>query len=201
MHHGSSRHSAVAFAMAALLPRLRARLSDDRVFALGSVTVGAALVVYAAAPYLTAALAGSFIAGLGWLCCLSTLSVASQDALPSWVRARGLAFCLTALSAGVALGAVFWGVLASADGVMVAGCEIGSCHFIEGNKRARKRVGYAKHLVQEAGLNPERLEMFHIAASQGPLFAQTAREFTEHIKQINAAERAQAGVAVTGEVS
>ncbi len=88
-----------------------------------------------------------------------------------------------------------------ADGVMVAGCEIGSCHFIEGNKRARKRVGYAKHLVQEAGLNPERLEMFHIAASQGPLFAQTAREFTEHIKQINAAERAQAGVAVTGEVS
>ena len=109
-----------AVTMAALLPRLRARLSDDRVFIVGSVTVAAALAVYAAAPYLLAALAASFVAGLGWLCCLSTLSVASQDALPSWVRARGLAFCLTALSAGVALGAVLWGMLASADGVRVA---------------------------------------------------------------------------------
>ena len=71
--------------------------------------------------------------------------------------------------------------LEGADGVMVAGCEIGSCHFIEGNKRAVKRVAYAKWLVQEAGINPERLEFFHIAASQGPLFAKTAREFTEHI--------------------
>ena len=76
-----------------------------------------------------------------------------------------------------------------ADGVMVAGCEIGGCHFIEGNVRARKRVAYAKWLVQETGIDPERLDMFHIAASQGPLFAQTAREFTERIKAINAQER------------
>lgn len=74
-----------------------------------------------------------------------------------------------------------------ADGVFVAGCEIGGCHFIEGNKRAVKRVAYAKKLVEEAGINPERLEMFHIAASQGPLFAQTAREFTERIKALDAA--------------
>jgi F420-non-reducing hydrogenase iron-sulfur subunit len=67
------------------------------------------------------------------------------------------------------------------DGVMVAGCEEGSCHFIHGNLRAKKRVIYAKKLLAEAGLNPERLEMFHIAASQGPLFAQRASEFTEKI--------------------
>ena len=79
-----------------------------------------------------------------------------------------------------------------AEGVIVAGCEIGSCHFIEGNVRARKRVAHAKVLVQEAGLDPERLEMFHIAASQGPLFARTANEFTERIKGINAKEKASA---------
>lgn len=73
-----------------------------------------------------------------------------------------------------------------ADGVIVAGCEIGSCHFIEGNKRAVKRVAYAKRLIEEAGINPDRLEMYFIAASQGPLFAQTAREFTERIKMIDA---------------
>jgi len=85
-----------------------------------------------------------------------------------------------------------------ADGVMVAGCEIGSCHFIEGNKRAKLRVAHAKQLVQETGLNPERLEMFHIAASQGPLFAKTAIEFTDRIKKLNAEELQPAGV--NGEV-
>lgn len=78
--------------------------------------------------------------------------------------------------------------LEGADGVMVNGCEPGSCHFIQGNLRAVKRVGYAKKLLEEAGINPDRLEMFHIAASQGPLFAQTAREFTEKIKALMAAK-------------
>jgi len=76
-----------------------------------------------------------------------------------------------------------------ADGVMVAGCEIGSCHFISGNLRARKRVDYAKQLLKEASVNPDRLEMFHIAASQGPRFAETAREFTEHIRALNDKEK------------
>lgn len=71
--------------------------------------------------------------------------------------------------------------VAGADGVMVAGCEEGSCHFIHGNLRAWKRVEYAKRLLAETGINPDRLEMYHIAASQGPLFAQRAREFTEKI--------------------
>ena len=71
-----------------------------------------------------------------------------------------------------------------ADGVMVAGCEIGSCHFLEGNVRAKKRVAYAKKLLEEVGINPDRLEMFHIAASQGPLFAQTSTEFTERITKL-----------------
>ncbi|MBF0430705.1 MAG: hydrogenase iron-sulfur subunit [Fibrobacteria bacterium] len=68
-----------------------------------------------------------------------------------------------------------------ADGVMVAGCEEGSCHFIQGNLRAIKRVTYAKDLLAETGINPERLEMYHIAASQGPLFAKTSKEFVEKI--------------------
>jgi len=71
-----------------------------------------------------------------------------------------------------------------ASGVMVAGCEEGGCHFIHGNLRAAKRVLYARKLLEEAGVNPERLEMYHIAASQGPLFARSAREFTEKIAGI-----------------
>ena len=71
-----------------------------------------------------------------------------------------------------------------ADGVMVAGCEVGSCHFIQGNIRAVKRVKHAKSLLAETGTNADRLEMYHIAASQGPLFAETSRNFTEKIKNL-----------------
>ena len=73
---------------------------------------------------------------------------------------------------------------AGADGVMVAGCEEGSCHFIHGNLRAKKRVQYAARLLREAGVDPQRLEMYHIAASQGPLFARTCREFTDRIEAL-----------------
>ena len=74
--------------------------------------------------------------------------------------------------------------VAGADGVMVAGCEVGSCHFLEGNVRAKKRVDYAKEKLEEAGIDPQKLEMYHIAASEGPLFAQTARDFTDRIIQL-----------------
>ena len=74
--------------------------------------------------------------------------------------------------------------LEGADGVMVNGCEPGSCHFIQGNYRAENRVKYTKDLLREVGIDPERLDMFHIAASQGPLFAQKAAEFTKKIKDL-----------------
>lgn len=69
-----------------------------------------------------------------------------------------------------------------ADGVYVAGCLEGDCHFIQGNLVAKPRVNYTKKLIQEVGLEPERLEMFNMSAAMGPRFAEVAREFTERIK-------------------
>ena len=106
-----------AVAVAVLLPRLRARLSADRVFALGTGVVAAALVALAVVHGIAAALAVSFVAGGGWLVCLSSLMVATQEAVPGWVRARGLGFYLTAISAGIAAGSAFWGWLANHAGV------------------------------------------------------------------------------------
>ncbi len=92
----------------------------------------------------------------------------------------------------VDIGMLLHAFVSGADGVMVAGCEEGSCHFMSGNLRAIKRVEKAKQLLAETGVNPERLDMFHIAASQGPLFAQTAAEFTERIRGLMA-EAANSG--------
>jgi F420-non-reducing hydrogenase iron-sulfur subunit len=62
------------------------------------------------------------------------------------------------------------------DGVIVAGCLEGGCHFLEGNLRARKRVERAKQILKEVGIEPERLEMFNLSSAEGPRFAQIVTE-------------------------
>jgi F420-non-reducing hydrogenase iron-sulfur subunit len=71
-----------------------------------------------------------------------------------------------------------------ADGVYVAGCLEGDCHYINGNLKARKRVEKVKKILSELGLEPERVEMFNLSAAQGPRFAEIAREMTERIKNL-----------------
>ena len=69
-----------------------------------------------------------------------------------------------------------------ADGVMVAGCEEGSCHFIKGNLVAKRRVNFTKGLLAQAGLDPERLRMYNLSSSMGPRFAEISREMIEHVR-------------------
>ena len=71
-----------------------------------------------------------------------------------------------------------------ADMVMVSGCEIGDCHFLEGNLRAKERVEYAKQLLEEIGLDGRRLEMFHIGASDAIGFKQAIEEMTKRAKEL-----------------
>jgi len=68
---------------------------------------------------------------------------------------------------------------AGADAVFVSGCHEGDCHYVRGNLHARKRVERLKKILQEVGLEPERVEMVHVAASEGPQFAAICREMTE----------------------
>lgn len=69
-----------------------------------------------------------------------------------------------------------------ADGVFVAGCMEGDCHFLKGNIRAKKRVGAVKKLLDEVGLGGDRLEMYNLSSAQGSRFAQIVNEMTERIK-------------------
>lgn len=73
---------------------------------------------------------------------------------------------------------------AGADAVMVSGCEIGDCHFLEGNLRAKERVAHAKTLLAEVGLEPERLEMFHIGASDAPKWAAAVTDMVRRARDL-----------------
>jgi coenzyme F420-reducing hydrogenase delta subunit len=71
-----------------------------------------------------------------------------------------------------------------ADGVYVAGCMEGDCHFLTGNLKARRKVEFVKKILEALEIEPERLEMFNMSSAEGPRFAQVAREFTETIRQL-----------------
>lgn len=76
------------------------------------------------------------------------------------------------------------GFAAGADAVMVSGCEIGDCHYLEGNLRAKERVEYAKKLLEEIGLGESRLEMFHIGASDAPRWQEAVKMMTERALEL-----------------
>jgi coenzyme F420-reducing hydrogenase delta subunit len=74
-----------------------------------------------------------------------------------------------------------------ADGVFVAGCLEGQCHYLKGNLRAKKRVAYVKRLLAEVGIEPERIEMFNLSSAMGGRFAEIVEEMTARIKELDAA--------------
>lgn len=71
-----------------------------------------------------------------------------------------------------------------ADGVYVVACPIGNCHHVRGNERGLKRVEYTKKILEEIGLESERLDMFFMSGGQGRAFAEAAEEMTKRIKKI-----------------
>ncbi|MEW6440459.1 MAG: hydrogenase iron-sulfur subunit [bacterium] len=70
------------------------------------------------------------------------------------------------------------------DGVFVAGCLEGNCHFEAGNLRARKRVGYVKRILGDIGIHPDRVEMYNLSAAMASRFVEVARGFTERIRAL-----------------
>jgi coenzyme F420-reducing hydrogenase delta subunit len=71
-----------------------------------------------------------------------------------------------------------------ADGVYVAGCLEGDCHFKNGNLKADKQVQYLKKMLDEIGIGRDRLEMVFMSAGMGELFARKAKEITEKIRAL-----------------
>ncbi len=73
-----------------------------------------------------------------------------------------------------------------ADGVLVAGCHIGDCHYLSGNVEAEKRMKMTEEVLDTLGLGSKRMRLEWISASEGQKFAHTMKEFTEQIKGLGA---------------
>lgn len=74
---------------------------------------------------------------------------------------------------------------AGIDGIIVSGCHPQDCHYIDGNEKARIRVEWIKKILDDIGLEPERLRgLEYISASEGEKFAQIIRETVETVKKL-----------------
>ena len=71
-----------------------------------------------------------------------------------------------------------------ADGAYIVGCLEGSCHFNEGNYRAKERVQYVQKLLEEVGIEGDRVRMYNLTSGEGPTFAAYAKEMTDHIRAL-----------------
>jgi len=71
-----------------------------------------------------------------------------------------------------------------ADGVLVAGCLEGDCHFKNGNIKAMKRIAYLKKMLGEIGIDPSRVDMVLMSAGMGTQFARIVTEFADKIREL-----------------
>jgi F420-non-reducing hydrogenase iron-sulfur subunit len=71
-----------------------------------------------------------------------------------------------------------------ADAVVVLGCHIGDCHYISGNHRTKKRMAILQGLLTYMGVDPRRVRLEWVSASEGARFAQVVTEVTREIKEL-----------------
>jgi len=74
--------------------------------------------------------------------------------------------------------------LGGIDGILVAGCHPGDCHYDKGNYYTRRRFALLKKIFEEINVDSDRLLLSWISASEGTKYAKVATEFTEKIKKL-----------------
>ena len=74
--------------------------------------------------------------------------------------------------------------LEGADGVLIGGCWPGDCHYINGNLKARRRVALLHEVIDQVGIDRERLWLRWVAASEGNMFSEIVEEMTGKLRDM-----------------
>jgi coenzyme F420-reducing hydrogenase delta subunit len=74
--------------------------------------------------------------------------------------------------------------LEGADGVLIGGCWPGDCHYLDGNMKARRRVALLHEVIDQFGIDRERLWLRWVAASEGNMFVQVVEEMTSKLREL-----------------
>ena len=88
--------------------------------------------------------------------------------------------CSSRVNPGLVLNALLWG----ADGVLIAGCHPGDCHYKEGNYFTRRRFAQLKKVLESLNIDPDRVELAWVSAAEGRRYADVVNQFTEKIQDL-----------------
>jgi F420-non-reducing hydrogenase iron-sulfur subunit len=70
------------------------------------------------------------------------------------------------------------------DGILIAGCLEGGCHFQEGNLRARKRSDRIRQILDDIGVGAQRLKMVNLSAAMAPTFVERVQEIVQTVRAL-----------------
>jgi F420-non-reducing hydrogenase iron-sulfur subunit len=87
-------------------------------------------------------------------------------------------------------GFVLKALASGADGVLLAGCHPGDCHYQEGNYKCLRRALMIKKLVKAFGIDERRVRLEWISASEAEKFARVSREMEDEIRALGPLELA-----------
>lgn len=71
-----------------------------------------------------------------------------------------------------------------ADGVLLAGCHPGDCHYLKGNYKALRRFNLLRKYVSQMGIEDERLRLEWISASEGARYAEVVNEMSAKVAKL-----------------
>jgi F420-non-reducing hydrogenase iron-sulfur subunit len=69
-----------------------------------------------------------------------------------------------------------------ADGVFLGGCHPGDCHYVEGNYKTLRRITLFKRMLEDFGIDKDRLRLEWISAAEGKKYVEVVNDFTEQIR-------------------
>lgn len=87
--------------------------------------------------------------------------------------------CSSRVNSNLILTALAWG----ADGVLIAGCHPGDCHYEQGNYYARRRFALLKKILESLDLEADRIQLSWISAAEGKRYADIVNDFAEKISR------------------
>jgi len=121
---------------------------------------------------------------LGIFCNWCTYTGADQAGTSRMQRPANLRIMRVMCSGRVELKMVIEALKRGADGVLIGACHIGDCHYVSGNHKTVRRFAVLPTLLEQFGIDPKRVRMEHISASEGAELTELVKKYVEELKAL-----------------
>jgi MFS family permease len=159
-----------AIVAALLFPRWRQRFSRNQFVTVGTLVHAGVTAAVVLVPEVWLAVPAMVVVGMAWISVANSLTVAAQQAMPDWVRARGMSIYQMALMGGSALGSLLWGQVAGLTDVrtaVLAAAALGLVLLLATRRLTVEWMADIDFSPAQTGVQPEAA--FEIGPDEGPV--------------------------------